>query len=203
MTVSSQFSKENLFSLYQSGQSMTEIAKRLNCSIHKIVYWMDKFNIPRRSFSDAVYLKANPNGDPFKIKTSLIDHEQILYGLGLGLYWGEGEKVSKGKVRVANSDPNLLLAFRNFLITICQVTISRIHYSLICFNDSNPQAVSKYWSKILEISEEKFGKIVQIAPQGKGTYQRKSKYGVCIIEVSNTKLKSWMMQELKKLYITP
>jgi len=182
---------------------MADIAKNLNCSIHKIVYWMDKFNIPRRSFSDAVYLKANPHGDPFKIKKQLSDKELILYGIGIGIYWGEGEKVSKGKVRVANSDPKLILAFRNFLIKICQVTLSRIHYSLICFNDSNVKDVGTYWSKVLEISEEKFGKIVQIAPQGKGNYRRKSQYGVCIIEISNTKLKNWVMHELKKLQISP
>jgi len=195
--------KEDLERLYLSGQSMKEISKSLNCSIHKIVYWMDKFNIPRRSFSDAVYLQANPNGDPFKIKTLFIDKEQLLYGLGLGIYWGEGEKVSKGKVRVANSDANLIRTFRNFLITICQVTISRIHYSLICFNDSNPKKVRNFWSEVLEIPGEKFGKIVQIAPQGKGSYKRKSQYGVCIIEVSNIRLKAWIIQELKKIYFLP
>ena len=197
------FSKEVLQQLYGSGKSITDIALLQKCSIHKVVYWMNKYNIKRRTWSEAVYLKSNPNGDPFKIKDKLNQQESILFGLGLGIYWGEGEKVSKGKVRVANSDINLILSFRDFLISICQVTITRIHYSIICFNDSNPLEVSKYWSKMLEIPEEKFGKIVQIAPQGKGNYRRKSKYGVCIIEVSNTKLKAWIMKELDKLHILP
>lgn len=182
---------------------MMQIAKKMNCSVHKVVYWMDKFDIPRRSFSDAVYLNANPDGDPFSIKKILTDEERILYGLGLGIYWGEGEKVSKGRVRVANSDPHLLRTFRDFLLRICQATLSRIHYYIICFNDSNPKEALSYWSKLLEISDKQFGKIVQISPQGKGTYKRKSQYGVCIMEISNTKLKLWLMQELRNLYSWP
>lgn len=182
---------------------MMDISKHLNCSVHKVVYWMDKYNIPRRSLSEAVYLAENPNGDPFNIKLNLSPIEQRLFGLGMGIYWGEGEKTSKGSVRVANSDPNLLLSFREFLISLCQVPLDRIHYYLICFNDSNVQEVATYWSKILNISEEKFGKIVQIAPQGKGTYKKKSQSGVCTIQVSSTKLKAWIMQELQKLNNVP
>jgi hypothetical protein len=164
---------------------------------------MEKFNIPRRSFSEAVYLKANPNGDPFSIKHRLLNSEHQLYGLGLGIYWGEGEKVSKGKVRVANTDVNLLRKFRDFLTLICQVSISRIHYSIICFNDSNPKEALDYWSTMLEISPTQFGKIVQIAPQGRGSYRQKSRYGVCIIEVSNIKFKKWIMQELHNMHKSP
>ncbi|MDE2589247.1 MAG: hypothetical protein KGL95_06235 [Patescibacteria group bacterium] len=160
---------------------------------------MEKYKINRRSMSEAVYLAENPNGDPFNIKTTLSPSEERLFGLGIGIYWGEGEKTSKGHMRVTNSDPNLILVFRKFLLSICQVTPSRIHYYLICFNDSLPEKAAMYWAKILEISPENFGKIVQIAPQGKGTYKRKSQYGVCTIGVANTKLKSWMMQELSKI----
>ena len=195
--------QEQLMSLYASGKSMMDISKQLNCSVHKVVYWMTKYKIPRRSISEAVYLAENPGGDPFKIKTDLSISEERLFGLGLGIYWGEGEKVSTGHVRVANSDPSLLLNFRNFLLSICRVTPSRIHYYLICFNDSDPKEVAAYWAKILEISEDKFGKIVQIGPQEKGTYRKKSKYGVCVIDATNIKLKSWIMQEIDKLNKVP
>jgi hypothetical protein len=182
---------------------MFEIAAKLGCSVHKVVYWMEKYKIKRRSRSDATYLKWNPSGDPFKIKKIISPEDNFLHGLGLGIYWGEGERVSKGKVRVANSDPGLILLFRKFLINNYQVTVSRIHYYLICFNDSNPNEVAEYWSKILRISKDKFGKIVQVAPQGKGSYRRKSRYGVCTLEVSNIKLKRWLMKELKNLNTSP
>ncbi len=182
---------------------MSEIAVSLKCSLHKVVYWMIKYNLKRRNRSEALYLKLNPNGDPFNIKEEINSEETFLYGLGLGIYWGEGERVSKGKVRVANTDPNLLRIFRKFLIIYCQVDLSRIHYYLICFNDSNPELVKAFWAKELKISKEKFGKIVQIASQGKGSYRKKSQFGSCTIEVSNIKLKHWLMQELHKLNTLP
>lgn len=121
----------------------------------------------------------------------------------MGIYWGEGDRISKGRVCVANTDPNLIRVFRDFLTMNCQVIPSRIHYYIICFKDSKPNEVLEYWSKVLEISEDKFGKIVQIAHQGKGTYRRKSQYGVCTILVSNIKLKQWLMNELNKLNVLP
>lgn len=84
--------KNELEFLYKSGLSMPSIAKILNCSIHKVVYWMDQYKIKRRSMSDAVYLQQNPNGDPFKIKAKLNKKDSFLLGLGLGII---GVKVKK------------------------------------------------------------------------------------------------------------
>ena len=39
---------------------------------------MNKNNIKRRSRSEASYLKANPNGDPFKIKDNLTKAHRII-----------------------------------------------------------------------------------------------------------------------------
>jgi hypothetical protein len=72
----------DLEKLYKSGLSMFEIAAKLKCSTHKIVYWMNKYNLQRRSLSDALYVKLNPNGDPFKIKKIINQDEKFLYGLG-------------------------------------------------------------------------------------------------------------------------
>jgi len=44
--------------------------------------------------------------------------------------------------------------------------------------------------------KEKFGKIVQIPTQGKGTYKKKSRFGVCTITVGNVKLKNWILNEI-------
>ena len=65
---------------------MKEISDKTGWKYEKIIYWMQKFNIPRRSRSEATYVKRNPNGDPFKIKKNLTKNEILLRGLGLGLY---------------------------------------------------------------------------------------------------------------------
>src|SRR5581483_7922935 len=107
--------------LYSSGKSMFEIALELNCSVHKVSYWMNKNKFRRRSRSDAAYVKANPVGDPFKIKTNLTIFETKLYGLGLGIYMGEGSKLAYGSVRVSNTNPTILRIFISFLKIICSV----------------------------------------------------------------------------------
>jgi len=76
--------KEQLERLYSKGFSMMEIAGKIGHSPSGIKYWMDKLNIPRRSRSEATYVKRNPNGDPFKIKNKLNKNEILLKGLGLG-----------------------------------------------------------------------------------------------------------------------
>lgn len=191
--------RENLEKLYKSGLSMFEIAAKLKCSTHKIVYWMNKYNLQRRNLSDALYVKLNPNGDPFEIKKIMNQDEKFLYGLGIGIYWGEGDRRSKNALRVANTDPKLIKVFTKFLLTICQLEKRKLIYNLICFNDSNPEEVRNYWAKELRISKEKFGKIVQIPSQGKGTYRKKSNHGVCIAIVCNMKLKTWIMDEINKI----
>ena len=152
--------REDLEKFYKSGLSMFEIAAKLKCSTHKIVYWMNKYNLQRRSLSDALYVKLNPNGDPFKIKKIMNQDEKFLYGLGIGIYWGEGDSRSKNALRVANTDPKLIKVFTKFLLTICQLEKRKLIYNLICFNDSSPEEVRNYWAKELRISKEKFGKIV-------------------------------------------
>lgn len=189
----------SLSDLYKSGKSMKQIAAEFNCSEHRVVYWMTKYGIKRRNRSDASYIRSNPDGDPFIIKTELNNEESKLFGLGLGIYWGEGEKVSKHQLRVTNTDPDVLRTYIRFLLTICQIKKEKITYSIICFNDVDPKDAALYWTKELQLSEGKFGKIVQIPPQGKGTYKRKNKTGVCTVTVSNIKLKSWIMGELEKL----
>lgn len=195
--------KSDLETLYLSGKSMTQISKLLGCSVHKVAYWMNEYKIPRRTRSEATYLLSNPDGDPFNLGNinNLSKEDMFLYGLNIGLYWGEGEKTTKHAIRVTNSDPYVILRFRDFLIGICKLETSKIRYYLICFNDIDQNVAKKYWSNILQISPDKFGKIVVIPTQGKGTYTKKSKYGVCTIYAGNMKLKSWILEEINKLRI--
>lgn len=189
--------KEKLTTLYNEGKSMYEMSKILSCSVHKVVYWMDKYNIKRRTRSQATYIKQNPLGDPFKIKQDFTYNDMFLYGLGIGIYWGEGNKSTPHAIRVANTDPQILKIFIRFLLEICQLKKEKIKYSIVCFNDSNINEVKDYWSKQLKILPNKFGKIVQIPPQGKGIYKKKSKFGVCTVTACNIKLKSWIMKHAR------
>lgn len=191
--------EKQLRRLYASGKSMMEISQILNCSVHKVSYWMEKHSIQRRVRREAMYIKLNPNGDPFKIKTNLNKNDAFLLGLGLGIYWGEGNKVTPHSLRVANTDPEMIKAFTTFLKKICNLENKRLSYNIVSFNDASPEVARKYWSEQLKISPQKFGKITQIPHQGKGTYKRKSQYGVCTIQGNNIKLKTWIMEQITSI----
>lgn len=192
-------SKDELSKLYSSGQSLSEVAKTLGTSVHKIRYWMNKYNLKTRSISEGAYLKANPDGDPFKIKDNFSKNEVFLLGLGIGIYWGEGTK-SDGcsSLKVANSDPGIIRTFTAFLKSVCQLKTERFSYSIVCFNDTTRESARKYWSKELNIPPEKFGKITVIPKQGRGTYKKKSSYGVCTIQGNNVKLRRWVLDRIEK-----
>jgi hypothetical protein len=190
----------NISNGYSSGKSITEVAKSLSCSPNKIVYWMKKYNIKRRSHSDAAYIKQNPNGDPFKIKKKLTRDEMFLYGLGIGIYWGEGSKnPAIPSLRIANTDPDLIRAFLYFLKHIYCLNEKRFSYSIVCFNDIDPDDARSYWAKELGINPGKFGKITIIPKQGKGTYKRKSQYGVCTVQGNNSKLRRLVISIINKI----
>lgn len=181
--------KTSLRQLYDKGLSMNDIAQKFDVSLHMVSYWMDKHNLKRRSISDAIYKKLNPYGDPFNFKTYPIQYEQFLLGLGLGIFWGEGTKLSQNGVRVCNTDPFLIFYFRDFLERICGVKRNKIKYHLQLFGDVDKQATIQFWCDFLSIKPDDLGKVTVVKLRGRGTYRRKNKFGVLQIACYNRNLK--------------
>lgn len=192
--------KNELVDLYNKGNSLQDIALLKKCSVHKIRYWINKYNIKKRSRSEALYLKYNPNGNPYITPPiPLLNNPDFLFGLSLGLYWGEGNKTTPYAIRITNTDPGVILIFRKFLLENCHIPDEKIKYSVVAFQDRKEQAIRDYWSKTLQVHKNKFGKIVRISQRGKGTYKRKSDFGVCTLTVCNVKLKSWFTETLQTM----
>lgn len=176
---------------------MMEIAHHLRCSHHKVAYWMGRYKIARRSWSEASYTKHNPT-EPFKIKTNLSPKEEKLKAIALGIYLGEGNKRSRDTVRVGNSEPLILQFFVKFLRTICGVQAEKIKASLIVHPDVKIQETEHFWSQRLNIPLPQFSKTIVIKPRGRGTYTHRCSYGVATVYVCNTKLRQlidvWISQ---------
>lgn len=181
-------------------KSSFEISCFLNCSEHKVNYWLRKYNIPKRSISEAIYIKNNPKGDPFKIKTKLTKEDEKLMGLGIGLYWGEGNKRNKVSIRLGNTEPKLIRKFIEFLVKICGVKKKDINFNLLIFSDINPITSKKFWIKELKINPSQIrGKITVIKSGSIGTYRQKSKYGVLILQYHNRKLRDIVCDMIENL----
>jgi hypothetical protein len=169
--------------------SMSEIATRLNCSVNKVVYWMDVYDIKRRSISEAIYQKHNPNGDPFKVKPIHTQSDAQLLGLGIGLYWGEGTKSNKHSIRLGNTDPALLNVFIRFLTNLFAVKRDDLRFGLQIFTDINPQEALQYWTQSLNVKPSQFYKIIVTISGSLGTYRKKSLYGVVTVHYHNKMLR--------------
>ncbi len=193
-------SKQELQRLYeQKGLSVVAIAAKFKCSQSKVNYWLAKHQITKRTIADAVYLRANPGGDPFRFSAPASPRDWFLYGLGLGLYWGEGNKANKLAVRLGNTDPGLLRAFLYFLDATYHVDKSRLRFGLQIFSDVNVSAAIKYWCKELALQPQQFQKTATRSRLQRGTYTQKAPYGVLTIYFSNTKLRATIMAAIEKL----
>ena len=183
--------REILDKLYNvENKSVPEIAKKLNCSEHKVNYWLGKHNIIKRTISEAIYLKYNPDGDPFKFNPPKTSQDYQLFGLGIGLYWGEGNKANKNMVKLGNSDPELLKIFIQFLIKFFNIDKEDLRFHLHVFTDINLEKAKRFWMQELGIKRDQIYKPT-ITQTGKlGTYRNKSQYGVMTVHYANTKLRN-------------
>jgi len=192
--------KKKLYELYVSKKmSVREIAEVVGLSQGAVNYWIKKFCIPKRSISEAIYVRSNPNGDPFIFHSPQTKKEAFLYGLGVGLYWGEGTKADISSVRLGNTDAGLILKFIEFLETIWGISRSRMRFGVQIFDDGDSKKILNYWVKTLRVSKGQFQKVVVTKPRGAGTYRKKVKNGVLTLYFHNKKLNKIFAEELKKI----
>jgi len=190
-------SREVLNKLYiKENKSTSQIARIFNCSENKINYWFNKFKIPKRSISEAIYVKNNPNGDPFEFIAPKNIEESELFGLGLGLYWGEGNRANKTTVRLGNSDAKLIKKFIEFLVKFFNIDKNDLKFHLHLFSDINIQKARNYWVKQLNIKRSQFYKPTVTISGKLGNYKNKSENGVLTLYYGNVKLKNILINML-------
>ncbi|MEK9170272.1 MAG: hypothetical protein AAB674_01355 [Patescibacteria group bacterium] len=189
--------KKKLLNLYKlKKKSMQEIADLLGFSLHKVSYWMEKHEIKSRSRSEAIYLKCNPDGDPFNFIPPRNLKEAELFGLGLGLYWGEGTKANKDSIRLGNTDPKLIKKFMDFLIRFFSIKKEDLRFGLQIFTDINKGEAMDFWQKELKIKLSQFYKPIITKSRSLGTYRKKSQFGVMTIMYHNKKLRDLLVSML-------
>lgn len=191
--------KNDLIKLYNI-YSSAEIAKIKKCSVGQVNYWLERYWIKKRTISEAIYKKHNPGGDPFNFHRPKNITEATLYGLGIGLYWGEGAKRGMGAVRLSNTDVRLVRKFIEFLEKIFDVDKSKLRFSIQIFDDILPDKALNYWTKELNVSKKQFYKTIISKARGEGTYRYKSEYGVVIIYFNNIKLKRLICEMIENIH---
>ena len=191
--------KRELVDLYVAKQlSSAQIAAELGCSVNKVNYWLAKHSIPKRSISDAIYAKYHPDGDPFRAAKIDTLEKAELYGMGLGLYWGEGTKANKHSIRLGNTDPHLLKMFIRFLVELYEINKHDLRFGLQVFSDISPNTSLEYWVSELGVSEKQFYKIHITPSSSIGTYRQKSQHGVITVYYHNKRLRDIIVNALPR-----
>ncbi|MBU4536875.1 hypothetical protein KJ603_02445 [Patescibacteria group bacterium] len=192
--------KSILKKLYiQENKSCVEIGNILKCSDRKVDYWIKKYGIPKRSISEAVYVKHNPKGNPFVVNSPKTINQAILYGIGIGLYWGEGTKSNKHSVRLGNTDPRLIKKFIDFLVNIYEIDTKKLKFGLQIFSDMSPVKAQSFWQKELNVSKGQFQKVIITPSRGEGTYRNKIKHGVLTVHFNNKKLRDIICGDIENI----
>ena len=114
-----------------------------------------------------------------------------LFTTGLGIYWGEGDRVTKSTIRVSNTSPGLLLVFLSFIKEFCAIEEEKIALALYLYEDLDEAKCKRYWRKQLGI--KRFHK-TQILPSRHKT--KRLLYGTCGVVTTNAfakkKLMTWI-----------
>lgn len=200
VTIYIMIGKDTLLDLYvKKNLSMKQISNRLGCSVNKVSYWMNQHGISRRSISQSTYIRRNPKGDPFAVHKPQTQKEAILYGIGLGLYWGEGTKANKHSIRLGNTDPRLIKIFIKFLSEAYSIQPQKLRFGVQVFSNMPKEKVLSFWKKTLKVSDSQFSKVIVTPSRGEGTYHRKIQYGVLTVYYHNRKLRDILCGEIEKI----
>lgn len=121
-----------------------------------------------------------------------------LFGAGLAIYWGEGDKKRRnGIVRVSNIDHRMLQIFVQFLVECCGVDRGKIRMYLLLYPDLNEIDCMQFWSQNLELPLEQFTKTQYII----GRHQKtRLEFGVCSVQVYSRKLKEQIIEWINLYY---
>ena len=122
-----------------------------------------------------------------------------MYGLGLGLYWGEGSKRGNGGVKLGNTDAQLIKKFIEFLEKVFGIKKRELKFGLQIFHDIESDTARKYWMRTLRVKESQFYKTIVSKVRGEGTYKYKSTYGVLSVYFNNIRLKQLICEKIDTL----
>ena len=169
---------------------MMEIAGEVKTTHATVLYWLKKYEIPRRSWSQSAYVKQNRNGDPFTIPIALTTAQRELLAAALLLYWAEGDKTNKSGTKIGNLDGRMLQVFIKFLREVCSADERRLSVYVRVHKRFSLSKARRYWSRLLELPPHRV-KLYRHIDQRSKPHEQWSPHGLAILEFHSTQFKSW------------
>lgn len=201
--------KELAFILRKQGKSYKEIHRELGMSVSTLSNWFQNVDFSeeiKRSVIAKAQLKSTAHmqvlnrargdllrahyvqGEIEAIQELKVNINNPLFISGVTAYWGEGDKLTRNQVRLANTDPKMIKLFINFLVTFCHIPKSKISLALHIYQDLNDIECRSYWSKMTGLYH--FHKTMVLPSRHK---TRRLPYGTCTVITTNTYLKKKLL----------
>lgn len=185
IAVSLSIAKSTLSKWFKGVDFSEEIKKTLIREAQsKSTVRLQSLNRARGALLSAHYAQAQSEAHQELIKNI----HNPLFIAGIVAYWGEGDKSTSSLVRLANTDPQMISLFRDFLLQFCAITEQKLRGALYIYEDLNEEECLEYWSK--ETGLTQFHKTMILPSRHK---TKKLPYGTCTILVSNTYLKKKLL----------
>jgi len=196
--------------LRRKGESIKDIAKKLQVSSGSVSLWCQSITLTKKqeAILRAKQTTAGQHGrqmgaDMNKAKrmTALLVAEQQagvdvqaittreLFFLGLGIYWGEGVKSRSGQATVVNSDPRILKIAIKWFVECLGVTQSefRPYVYISTQHREREDVIMNYWSTTLSLPRSQFKNPMYVPHQSKQTYaNHETYYGVVALRVAKS-----------------
>lgn len=195
--------KEQALKLRHKGMSYSQIKDKLGISKSTLSYWLADYPLsperirelrdvsPKRieSYRNTMRKKREQKfAQAYEEAKKEIGKlsKRDLFIAGFFLYWGEGGKTDTGTLAFANTDPDMLIIFIEWLKTIgIEKTDIKVRVQL--YADMNPETEIRYWSNRLQISKRQFrNPYIKSSNRNGLTYKSVHSHGTCNILVYNT-----------------
>ncbi len=201
--------KNEAFALRRQGKSYNEIARSLGMSTSTLSNWfkgVDFSEAIKKQLSQEVYVTSQFRLREFSEtrgalllaryeqaeKEAQIDMQTYmdnpLFVSAIAAYWGEGDKVKNGQVRIINTDPQMIALFKKFLLELCNVPEEKIRGALYIYEDLDETECKRFWIKNTGIT--RYHKTMVLPSKHK---TKKVLHGMCSLVVSSTYLKRKML----------
>jgi transcriptional regulator with XRE-family HTH domain len=207
----------------RKGKSLLEISRKLNVSKSTVSKWCEDIMLSEiqvttllnnrnelltrgrmmgamvnKKKKQGVISRANTFGE--KVIKKISKKELVL--IATALYWAEGSKSeSTSRFMFINSDPDMILLMKKFLIStmdvppediVCSVQINKIHEERI-------DVVLNFWKNLLILPEEQMRKPYFVNTKATKVYENYNNYfGVCRLIVSKSSQLKYKMNGLIK-----
>ena len=206
--------KETAITLRKMGKSYNEIRMQLKVSKSTLSYWLNDYPLsdeqmkkvrdynPQRieNFRTTMRLKkvARQEKALERVRKDISKmSKREFFIAGFFLYWGEGTKIGRGEVCLANTDPTMVRCFIRWL-KILGVSKDKLRIQLSLYKDMDISHEIRYWSKELDVSLHQFrNPYIKESSLIDITYRNGFGHGTCNVRLGNQVFTDYVLMGIR------